>query len=109
MARSYVGAKKVKCHLCREQLRYDEALHLPTGFYHRADGQMFTSHIKSFHERCYIIWSTLVENLRGNGRFEAICHFPIELLPLIKLQDDSVKSILVQQGFEKLVAQAERI
>ena len=109
MAKAYVGAKKVKCHLCKGQLRYDEALHIPTGFYHGLDGQIFKSHTKSFDLRCYIIWSTLVENLRSNGRFEQLCHFPIQLLPLIKAQDSEVKGLLVEQGFEKLVRHAGAI
>ncbi len=109
MARTYVGNKKVKCFLCREEFKYSEALHLPTGFYRRGDGLIFESHIKSFDLRCYVIWSTLVENVRANGTFESMCHFPIQLLPLIKNQSDEVKQRLVEQGFGKLVRGAGAI
>ena len=109
MARTYVGNRKVKCCLCKEEMKYSEALHLPTGFYHRFDGLIFESHRMSFHLRCWIIWSTLVENVRANGIFESMCHSPIQLLPLIKNQSDEVKQVLIEQGFEKLVRHAGAI
>lgn len=109
MAKTYVGAKKVKCHLCKEQARYDETFHLPIGWYKTFNGETVEGWRKSFHLRCYIIWSTLVENVRASGQFKQMCHVPIELLPLIKNQSDEVKQVLVEQGFEKLVRRAGAI
>lgn len=109
MAKTYVGNKKVKCCLCKEKMKDSEAFHSPTGFYHRPDIGIVESHPKPFHLRCYVIWSTLVDNVRANGTFESMCHFPIMLLPLIKNQSDEVKQVLVEEGFNKLVKNAGAI
>lgn len=109
MAKAYVGAKKIKCCLCKEQGRYEDMLHLPTGWYKPFTGEIIEGWRKSFCLRCYIIWSTLVENLRASGRFNQMSHAPIDILPLVKLQSDEVKQCLSDEGFIKLVRNAEAI